>query len=183
MLFVRAVMGAMAQQEPLTFPGTGRHGTRTLGRGSIVLLGSTNSLVAAPGMLSYTTSKHAVMGLAKAAGKPPAPPLVHEAFLHKLTTYVLIAVDALALQSSIRVNAVCPCWVDTPMVQNAVKTNPMLGEAIKTLSPLKRAAAPDEVADYIVFLSSPSASFINGTALPIDAGLTLPAPPPLPALR
>lgn len=179
MLFVRAVMGAMAQQEPLTFPGTGRHGTRTLGRGSIVLLGSTNSLVAAPGMLSYTTSKHAVMGLAKSAGKPP---LVHEAFLHKLTTDMLIGVDALAVQSSLGVNAVCPCWVDTPMVQNAVKTNPMLGEAIKTFSPLKRAAAPDEVADYIVFLSSPSASFINGTALPIDAGLTLPAPPPLPAL-
>lgn len=78
-------------------------------------------------------------------------------------------------------NAVCPGWVDTPMVQDAIKINPQIEHAISTMTPLKRAASPDEVADYIVFLSGPSASFINGTALPIDAGLTLPPPPPLPA--
>ncbi|XDG07832.1 hypothetical protein ABKA04_007447 [Annulohypoxylon sp. FPYF3050] len=86
------------------------------------------------------------------------------------------AVDSLVLQSGIRVNAVCPAWVDTPMVRNAAKENPMIQQAIETITPLKRAAAVDEVADYIVFLPSPSGSFINGTALPIDAGLTLPAP-------
>lgn len=51
--FVRALTGAMSQQEPLTY--TGRHGTRTLGRGSIVLLGSTNSLAGAPGSKSLST--------------------------------------------------------------------------------------------------------------------------------
>lgn len=66
------------------------------------------------------------------------------------------------------------------MVQSAIEKNPMLGYAISNMTPLKRAATVDEVADYIVFLSSPSASFINGTALPIDAGFTLPAPPSLP---
>ncbi|KAH8157658.1 hypothetical protein CIB48_g10586 [Xylaria polymorpha] len=90
-------------------------------------------------------------------------------------------VDALALQSAIRVNAVCPSWVDTPMVQLAIEKNPMLKHAIDHITPLKRAATVDEVADYIIFLSSPSASFINSTALPIDAGLTLPTPPPLPS--
>lgn len=65
------------------------------------------------------------------------------------------------------------------MVQNAKKTNPILGPLIDTITPMKRAATPDEVADYIVFLCSPSASYMNGTALPIDGGLTLPAPPPL----
>lgn len=80
--------------------------------------------------------------------------------------------DALALKSDIRVNAVCPTWVDTPMVRDAMKTNPMLGPVIETITPYKRAATPDEVADYIVFLCSPSASHINGTALPIDGGLT-----------
>lgn len=64
------------------------------------------------------------------------------------------------------------------MVQNAMKTNPALGQIIENVAPLRRAASPDEVADYIVFLCSPSASYINGTALPIDGGLTLPAPPP-----
>ncbi|ETS80725.1 hypothetical protein PFICI_08254 [Pestalotiopsis fici W106-1] len=153
--FVRAVTAAMAQQEPLTY--TGRHGTRSLGRGSIVLLGSTNSLIGAPGMIGYTTAKHAVIGIMRSA-----------------------AVDALALKSAIRVNAVCPAWVDTPMVQVAAEKNPMLKYAISNITPLNRAATVDEVADYIVFVSSPSGSFINGTALPIDAGLTLPSPPPLP---
>jgi NAD(P)-dependent dehydrogenase (short-subunit alcohol dehydrogenase family) len=65
------------------------------------------------------------------------------------------------------------------MVQTAIEVNPALKFAIDNITPLKRPAAVDEVADYIVFLASPSGSYINGTALPIDAGLTLPAPPPL----
>lgn len=95
---------------------------------------------------------------------------------HRLTHST--AVDALALKSEVRVNALCPSWVDTPMVHNAMKTNPALASTIENVAPLRRPAAPDEVADYIVFLCSPSASYINGTALPIDGGLTLPAPPP-----
>ncbi|KAJ4425213.1 hypothetical protein N0V82_000022 [Gnomoniopsis sp. IMI 355080] len=152
-LFVRELIGAMSKQEPPTY--VGRYGTRTLGRGSIVLLGSLNSLVPAPGMFSYTTGKHAILGIVKSA-----------------------VVDTLALQSGIRVNAVCPGFVDTPIVQDCVQVNPIIGQAIAHMSPLKRAASPDEVADYVVFLSSPYASFINGTALPIDSGLSLPAPPP-----
>lgn len=151
-LFVSATMKAMAEQQPRKY--NGRYGERSLGKGSIVLLGSANSLAAAPGMVAYTAAKHALLGITKAA-----------------------AVDALALKSDVRVNALCPSWVDTPMVQNAMKTNPALGSIIENVAPLKRAAAPDEVADYIIFLCSPSASYINGTALPIDGGLTLPAPP------
>ncbi|KAI3394961.1 hypothetical protein diail_2019 [Diaporthe ilicicola] len=154
--FVRAVTGAMSQQEPLSF--TGRYGTRDLGRGSIVLLGSSNSYIGAPGMISYAAGKHAILGIMKSA-----------------------AVDSLALQSNIRVNTVCPAWVDTTMVQDCVKVNPLIGHAISNMTPLKRAASPDEVADSIIFLSSPFASFINGADLRIDAGMTLPPPPPLPA--
>lgn len=62
------------------------------------------------------------------------------------------------------------------MVQDCVRVVHIIGQAISDMSPLKRAASPDEVADDIVFLSSPSASFINGTALPIDSGMSLPAP-------
>lgn len=70
-LFVRATMTAMAEQEPRKH--SGRYGDRSLGKGSIVLLGSLNSLAAAPGMVSYVTAKHAIVGLAKAAGKPLSP--------------------------------------------------------------------------------------------------------------
>ncbi|KAL9059142.1 MAG: hypothetical protein Q9162_001360 [Coniocarpon cinnabarinum] len=148
---VRAVSKAMADQEPSTH--SDRHGDRELGRGSIVNLGSVNSYTAAPGMLPYTTSKHALMGLTKSA-----------------------ALDC--LQNRIRINAVCPSWVDTPMMQASLQRVPMLGEIIGKVSPLQRAASVPEVADYIIFLCSPSASYINGTGLTMDAGATLTTPNP-----
>ncbi|KAI4115300.1 MAG: hypothetical protein LQ345_004077 [Seirophora villosa] len=146
MLCVRAVSKAMAGQEPLTHQG--RRGSRDLGRGSIVNLGSVNSYCAAPGMMPYIASKHAVVGITKTA-----------------------AIDN--VKNGIRVNAVCPSWVDTPMMQASLERIPPLGGIIKAASPLGRAAEPEEVADYIVFLCSPSASYINGTGLIVDAGLTL----------
>lgn len=70
-LFVSATMRAMAEQEPRKY--SGRYGDRSLGKGSIALLGSLNSLAAAPGMVSYVTAKHAIVGLTKAAGKSLSP--------------------------------------------------------------------------------------------------------------
>ncbi|KAL8654372.1 MAG: hypothetical protein Q9210_001532 [Variospora velana] len=146
MLCVRAVSKVMAGQEPLMHRG--RRSIRDLGRGSIVNLGSVSSYCAAPGMMPYTASKHAVVGITKTA-----------------------AIDN--VKNRIRVNAVCPSWVDTPMVQASLERIPPLAGIIKAASPLGRAAEPEEVADYIVFLCSPSASYINGTGLIVDAGLTL----------
>ncbi|KAL2051268.1 hypothetical protein ABVK25_008517 [Lepraria finkii] len=65
MLCVRAVSNAMSTQEPLTYEG--RRGSRSLGRGSIVNMGSASSFVGAPGTMSYTTSKHAIIGFTKIA--------------------------------------------------------------------------------------------------------------------
>jgi NAD(P)-dependent dehydrogenase (short-subunit alcohol dehydrogenase family) len=67
LLCVRAVTKAMIKQEPLSIKG--RNGLRSLGRGSIVNLGSANSYVALAGKAPYTISKHAVMGITKTAGK------------------------------------------------------------------------------------------------------------------
>ncbi|KAL9591531.1 MAG: hypothetical protein Q9179_007629, partial [Wetmoreana sp. 5 TL-2023] len=146
LLCVRAVSKVMAAQEPLKYEG--RNGTRDLGRGSIINLGSVSSYCAAPGMMPYTVSKHAIIGITKTA-----------------------AIDN--VKHHIRVNAVCPSWVDTPMMQASLQRIPPLGSIIKAASPLGRAADPEEVADYIVFLCSPSGSYINGTGLLVDAGLTL----------
>ncbi len=88
-------------------------------------------------------------------------------------TWALTAAAIDNIDRHIRVNAVCPSWVDTPMMQASLQRVPRLGEMIKSASPLGRAAEVEEVADYIVFLCSPSASYINGTGLMIDAGLTL----------
>lgn len=59
------------------------------------------------------------------------------------------------------------------MVKASLERSPPLAGIIKAASPLGRTAEPEEVADYIVFLCSPSASYINGTGLIVDAGLTL----------
>lgn len=67
MLITRAVTKAMSTQEPLTTKG--RHGDeRSLGRGSIVHIASAFSYIAAPGMMAYVASKHAMMGMVKVAG-------------------------------------------------------------------------------------------------------------------
>lgn len=70
MLILRAVSAAMAKQEPREHKNLRTEGTRSLGRGSIVVVGSINSIMAAPGMLSYCASKWAVLGMAKTAGEP-----------------------------------------------------------------------------------------------------------------
>jgi len=85
-------------------------------------------------------------------------------------TYML-ALDL--VPSQIGVNAVCPSYVDTPMMQASLKRVPQLGAMIKAMSPLGRAATPEEVVDYIMFLCSLGASYINGTGLLIDSGATL----------
>lgn len=69
-LVIRAVGKIMRSQEPATVR-VGRHGTRDAGRGSIVNVSSAMALVAVPTKAPYTTSKHAVTGITKAAGRSP----------------------------------------------------------------------------------------------------------------
>ena len=59
------------------------------------------------------------------------------------------------------------------MMERVLQHNPQLEQIIEKVSPLERMAEPEEVADVIVFLCSPSASYVNGTGLLVDAGLTL----------
>ena len=72
-------------------------------------------------------------------------------------------------EAGIRVNAVAPGWIDTPM------TRPLQDDAARNArvmgrSPMKRWGRPEEIAAGIVFLCSPMASFVNGVVLPIDGG-------------
>ena len=72
-------------------------------------------------------------------------------------------------ESGIRVNAVAPGWIDTPMTK-PLQDDEQRNGRVMGRSPMKRWGRPEEIAAGIVFLCSPMASFVNGVVLPIDGG-------------
>ncbi|KAI1426162.1 hypothetical protein F5Y12DRAFT_713403 [Xylaria sp. FL1777] len=145
-LVMREVSIAMRAQE--LRPVSTTSPSRGVTRGSIVNLGSASSLVATPGIIPYTTSKHAVLGLCKNSALDNAP-------------------------YGIRVNCVLPSWTDTPMVQKALGGVDGLADLIRTAVPLGRIATPDEVADAVIFLCSTRSSYVTGNGFIVDGGVTL----------
>jgi NAD(P)-dependent dehydrogenase (short-subunit alcohol dehydrogenase family) len=113
--------------------------------GSIVNISSGAGLTGVPGASGYCASKHGVVGLSKSA-----------------------ALDAAA--DNIRVNAICPGLVDTPMI--ATGRPPEVTAARIAAHPLGRIATADEIADAVVWLCSDRSSFVTGVALPVDGGYT-----------
>jgi len=69
----------------------------------------------------------------------------------------------------IRVNAIAPGWVDTPLTQ-ALRDDAARNAAILARTPLRRWARPDDIAGAAVFLCTPAARFITGAVLPVDGG-------------
>lgn len=141
-----AVARVMMGQEPRKVAG--RSGERSAGRGSIVNVASGNGYVAEAGKAPYTASKFAVIGVTKTAAIENA-------------------------RHGIRVNAVCPGPVHTPMMEAELVRAPHLTDIIRQFTPLGRMAVPEEIAQMIVYLASPAATYINGTGLLIDGGITL----------
>ncbi|KAI1505252.1 NAD(P)-binding protein [Biscogniauxia marginata] len=145
-LVTRAVAKIMKSQEPVSI-GLRRHGPRDVGRGAIVNVSSAMALIAVPAKVSYTTSKHAVIGVTKAA-----------------------AMDYKS--AGIRINQVCSIWVKTPMFEEECRRIPQTPHIIKKLSSLKRAIEPDEVASACLYLCSPTTIYLNGITSAMDSGLT-----------
>lgn len=120
---------------------------RASGGTAIVNTASVASLVAAPGMPAYVASKHGVAGLTKAA-----------------------ALDLIG--DGIRVNAVCPGSVDTPMLA-PLRDQPEAWAQLAGSAPIGRVAGPEEIARAIAFLASDEASYAVGALLTLDGGVTL----------
>jgi NAD(P)-dependent dehydrogenase (short-subunit alcohol dehydrogenase family) len=114
---------------------------------AIVNTASVASLVAAPGMASYVSAKHGVAGLTKAA-----------------------ALDLIG--HGIRVNAVCPGFVDTPMMASALSV-PGMRERMDAMAPIGRMARPEEIARAVLFLASDEASYSVGALMGLDGGVVL----------
>ena len=113
-------------------------------RGAIVNTASVAGMTGS-GHPSYNGSKHAVIGITK-------------------------NVAMLCATRGIRVNAICPGAIDTPMVQNVTARNPDNAKLIARLHPMQRIGQPHEVADAVLFLCSARASFITGHPLAVDGG-------------
>jgi NAD(P)-dependent dehydrogenase (short-subunit alcohol dehydrogenase family) len=106
--------------------------------GAVVVISSTDGLVGAYNSLSYAASKAALMNVVKGI----ALNLGHR---------------------DIKVNAIAPGWIDTPMTALSVE------EAVE-LTPLKRLGKPEDVANVVTFLVSDKANFITGTTIVVDGG-------------
>ncbi|MEW6262879.1 MAG: SDR family oxidoreductase [Thermodesulfobacteriota bacterium] len=114
-------------------------------RGAIVNFGSISGVRARPNLAAYVASKHGVLGLTKAA--------------------------ALEYSSrGIRVNAVCPGAILTPMLEENLKKDPASGDLMAKQHPVGRFGRPEEVARVVLFLCHQDSGFIHGHALHVDGG-------------
>jgi NAD(P)-dependent dehydrogenase (short-subunit alcohol dehydrogenase family) len=72
----------------------------------------------------------------------------------------------------IRINAICPGFIRTAMLERVLNSHPGIEEALASRQPMRRIASPEEVAHAIIWLCSDAASFITGVLLPVDGGWT-----------
>lgn len=117
------------------------------GRGVIVNNASILGLVGFRGAPAYVATKHGILGLTKTAALEGA-------------------------SAGVRVTAVCPGFIHTPMVDTGFQGDPQAEQSIAALHAMGRMGQPEEIADAVVWLCSEAASFVTGQALVIDGGYT-----------
>jgi NAD(P)-dependent dehydrogenase (short-subunit alcohol dehydrogenase family) len=116
--------------------------------GAIVNCSSIGGLIGLPGRASYHASKHGVIGLTRSAAVEYAP-------------------------RGIRINAVCPGTIDTPMVSDMLKTQADAMKEILREQSIGRLGRADEIADAVLWLCGPGATFVIGQAIAVDGGFTV----------
>lgn len=115
------------------------------GKGAITNTASAVGLVGIENRPAYVASKHGVVGLTKVAALDYAT-------------------------AGIRINAVCPGYIRTPMLEHVWVSDPEAEKVATARHPIGRVGAPGEVAEAVVWLSSDAASFVTGHSLVVDGG-------------
>ena len=121
---------------------------RKQGSGAIVNNSSLGGLVGLPGRAAYHAAKHGVLGLTKSAAREYGA-------------------------KGIRINAVCPGTIDTPMVQAMFDSGNLTREFVAQTQPIGRIGRAEEVADTVLWLCSPAASLLIGQPIAVDGGYTI----------
>ena len=121
---------------------------REQGNGSIVNCSSNSGLVGVSGRAAYSTAKHGMLGLTKCAAIDYAP-------------------------KGIRINAVCPGTIATPMVEEMLRIGDLDEKFVVNAAPIHRLGTPREIADAVLWLCSPYSTFIIGQAIAVDGGYTI----------
>ncbi|OZD04661.1 3-oxoacyl-ACP reductase [Rhodococcus sp. 06-235-1A] len=120
---------------------------REQGSGAIVNCSSLGGLVGGAGRATYHATKHGVIGSTKSVALQYG-------------------------QHGVRVNAVCPGTISTPMVERMIAGGELDSDAAASGVPLGRLGRPEEIAAAVLWLCSDAASYVTGVALPVDAGYT-----------
>jgi len=124
---------------------------KTAKAGSIINIASVHARITAPGHFPYAAAKSALVGLTRNLALDYAP-------------------------YNIRVNAICPGWVRTALVQGWFdqQVDPKAAEErVLSFQPLRRIGTPEEIANFVAFVASDEASFITGAELVIDGGMSI----------
>jgi NAD(P)-dependent dehydrogenase (short-subunit alcohol dehydrogenase family) len=117
------------------------------GGGSVIITSSGAGLLGAAGGSAYTASKHGLLGLMKCASAELAP-------------------------LGVRVNAICPGIISTPMLGPLHAQDEAVASALGASHPIGRLGTAVEVAKLVVFLAGAEASFITGSTIPVDGGVS-----------
>lgn len=113
--------------------------------GSIVSTSSAAGLIGIPGAPGYNASKHGVVGLTKTVALEYA-------------------------SRNIRVNAVCPGFIETPMYDRVTVASVKIRDKLIKTIPARRVAQPSEIGDAVAWLMSEQSSYVTGVSLPVDGG-------------
>lgn len=118
------------------------------GHGSIIFIASMSSLIGMPRIVAYSAAKAGYLGMVRSLASELGP-------------------------YNIRVNAIAPGWIETPMLASALAGDPERQQKILSRTPQQRFGNPSDIGWGAVFLSSAASSFINGVVLPIDGGASI----------
>lgn len=121
---------------------------RKQGSGAIVNCSSIGGLIGLPGRSAYHAAKHGVLGLTKSAALEYAP-------------------------RGIRINAVCPGTIRTPMVEDMLASGDLSEEEVKRLAPINRLGEAAEIAEAVLWLCSPMSTYVIGQSIAVDGGYTV----------